>query len=114
MKATLSVNGWQRRWTVSGYANELFDRRIFAARVKISWLLSIQKQVVMFCFVAFMLCNMDRVNMSIAILPMAQEFGWSNATQGLIQSSFFWGYLLTQVLGKKSEGRVTIKNHYNN
>lgn len=55
--------------------------------------------VVGFCFVAFLLCNMDRVNMSVSILPMAEEFGWSDATKGLVQSSFFWGYLLTQVLG---------------
>jgi hypothetical protein len=38
-----------------------------------------------------------QVNMSIAILPMSAEYGWSPATVGLIQSSFFWGYLLTQV-----------------
>lgn len=65
----LSV-GWKRRWTI-----------------------------VSMCFVAFMLCNMDRVNMSIAILPMAESFSWSSATIGLVQSSFFWGYLLTQILG---------------
>lgn len=41
--------------------------------------------------------NMDRVNMSVAILPMKTEFGWDSATMGLVQSSFFWGYLLTQV-----------------
>ncbi|KAF9612103.1 hypothetical protein IFM89_038082 [Coptis chinensis] len=39
---------------------------------------------------------MDRVNMSIAILPMSAEYNWNPATVGLIQSSFFWGYLLTQ------------------
>ncbi|PKI40003.1 hypothetical protein CRG98_039666 [Punica granatum] len=55
--------------------------------------------IVLLCFAAFLLCNMDRVNMSIAILPMSQEFGWNSATVGLIQSSFFWGYLLTQILG---------------
>lgn len=36
--------------------------------------------------------------MSIAILPMSKEYNWNSATVGLIQSSFFWGYLLTQVL----------------
>lgn len=41
--------------------------------------------------------NLLQVNMSIAILPMAAEFNWNPATVGLIQSSFFWGYLLTQV-----------------
>ncbi|XP_030540881.1 ascorbate transporter, chloroplastic [Rhodamnia argentea] len=55
--------------------------------------------IVLLCFTAFLLCNMDRVNMSIAILPMSQEFGWNSATVGLIQSSFFWGYLLTQIVG---------------
>ena len=35
--------------------------------------------------------------MSIAILPMAAEYKWNAATVGLVQSSFFWGYLLTQV-----------------
>lgn len=38
-----------------------------------------------------------QVNMSIAILPMSADFNWNPATVGLIQSSFFWGYLLTQV-----------------
>ncbi|PSR95064.1 Sodium-dependent phosphate transport protein [Actinidia chinensis var. chinensis] len=55
--------------------------------------------IVILCFSAFLLCNMDRVNMSIAILPMSQEFNWNPSTVGLIQSSFFWGYLLTQVAG---------------
>lgn len=55
--------------------------------------------IVLLCFFAFLLCNMDRVNMSIAILPMSKEFNWSSTTVGLVQSSFFWGYLLTQVVG---------------
>lgn len=55
--------------------------------------------IVLLCFASFLLCNMDRVNMSIAILPMSKEFNWNSATVGLIQSSFFWGYLLTQILG---------------
>ncbi|GMH22460.1 hypothetical protein Nepgr_024303 [Nepenthes gracilis] len=55
--------------------------------------------IVLLCFTAFLLCNMDRVNMSIAILPMSQDFNWNSATVGLIQSSFFWGYLLTQIIG---------------
>ncbi|GAX83160.1 hypothetical protein CEUSTIGMA_g10586.t1 [Chlamydomonas eustigma] len=64
------ITGWRKRWTI-----------------------------VLLCFVAFMLCNMDRVNMSIAILPMSQQYAWDSTTVGLVQSSFFWGYLLTQVAG---------------
>ncbi|KAJ9188325.1 hypothetical protein P3X46_003691 [Hevea brasiliensis] len=55
--------------------------------------------IVLLCFMAFLSCNMDRVNMSIAILPMSQEFNWNSATVGLIQSSFFWGCLMTQAFG---------------
>ncbi|OIW09551.1 hypothetical protein TanjilG_30870 [Lupinus angustifolius] len=55
--------------------------------------------IVILCFSAFLLCNMDRVNMSIAILPMSAEYNWNPSTVGLIQSSFFWGYLLTQIAG---------------
>ncbi|XP_015873810.1 sodium-dependent phosphate transport protein 1, chloroplastic [Ziziphus jujuba] len=55
--------------------------------------------IVVLCFSAFLLCNMDRVNMSIAILPMSAEFNWNPTTVGLIQSSFFCGYLLTQIAG---------------
>ncbi|KAL0035485.1 hypothetical protein WJX77_008313 [Trebouxia sp. C0004] len=69
-QAVSTPSRWKRRWTI-----------------------------IALCFIAFMLCNMDRVNMSIAILPMAQQYGWDTATIGIVQSSFFWGYLLTQVLG---------------
>lgn len=34
--------------------------------------------------------------MSVAVIPMAAEFGWSNVERGLVSSSFFWGYSLTQ------------------
>lgn len=51
----------------------------------------------------------DKVNMSVAILPMSQQFGWSASVAGLVQSSFFWGYMLSQVpagyLANKYSGR---------
>lgn len=48
---------------------------------------------------AFVLCNMDKVNISVAIIPMADDFGWSSTVSGLVQSSFFFGYMLTQIPG---------------
>lgn len=48
---------------------------------------------------AFVLGNMDKVNMSVAVIPMAHELGWSGLERGLVSSSFFWGYTLTQVPG---------------
>ena len=31
-----------------------------------------------------------RANLSVAVEPMQQIYGWSNATQGWVLSSFFW------------------------
>ncbi|TKY47126.1 Sodium-dependent phosphate transport protein 1 [Spatholobus suberectus] len=71
------------------------------AEVEAKWWQVFPKRwvIVILCFSAFLLCNMDRVNMSIAILPMSAEYNWNPSTVGLIQSSFFWGYLLTQIAG---------------
>ncbi|GIL88401.1 hypothetical protein Vretimale_15008 [Volvox reticuliferus] len=54
-------------------------------------------KVVTMMAVAFVLCNMDKVNMSVAVIPMASELGWSATERGLVSSSFFWGYSLTQL-----------------
>lgn len=56
-------------------------------------------RVVLLCFASFVICNCDRINISVAILPMAKYYGWSQTTVGIIQSSFFWGYVLTQIPG---------------
>ena len=51
------------------------------------------------CFLSTFVCYIDRVNMSVAIIPMAEEFKWDQTTKGIVLSSFFYGYLATQVLG---------------
>jgi ACS family sodium-dependent inorganic phosphate cotransporter len=56
-------------------------------------------RVVFGAALAFVVCNMDKVNMSVAIIPMAQEYGWSAGVAGLVQSAFFWGYILCQLPG---------------
>ncbi|KAJ6940382.1 hypothetical protein NC651_006507 [Populus alba x Populus x berolinensis] len=85
--------------------------------------------IVLLCFTAFLLCNMDRilcvrdnsswklgtvhfnckVNMSIAILPMSQEFDWNSVTVGLSQSLFFGGYLLTQGVAMPAMNNILSK-----
>lgn len=54
-------------------------------------------RIVLMMSMAFVLCNMDKVNMSVAVIPMARDLGWSATERGLVSSSFFWGYSLTQV-----------------
>ena len=56
-------------------------------------------------FFSVFICYIDRVNISIAIIPMAEEFGWSMQTQGIVLSSFFIGYLLLQVVGGRLADR---------
>lgn len=58
---------------------------------------------------AFLICNMDKVNMSIAVVPMARDLGWSPTVSGLVQSSFYYGYSLAQfpsgILAKRLTGQ---------
>ncbi len=61
--------------------------------------------VVGFSFLAVFICYMDRVNISVAIIPMAKDLGWDPATQGTVLSAFFVGYLATQVLGGRLSDR---------
>ena len=61
--------------------------------------------VVLLTFVSVFICYIDRVNISVAIIPMAEEFGWSLQTQGFVLSSFFIGYLLLQIVGGRLADR---------
>lgn len=55
--------------------------------------------MVLHCFLSFVVCNIDRINLSVAIIPMAKTFAWSESTKGLVQSVFFLGYMTTQIAG---------------
>ena len=48
---------------------------------------------------AMMLGNVDRICLSVAILPLAAEMGWAEGAQGIVQSAFLWGYVSTQLIG---------------
>jgi MFS transporter, ACS family, solute carrier family 17 (sodium-dependent inorganic phosphate cotransporter), other len=55
--------------------------------------------MVLLCFFSIFICYIDRVNISVAIIPMAKQFGWTDTQRGLVLSSFFAGYMITQLLG---------------
>ncbi|CAG8840617.1 20568_t:CDS:2, partial [Cetraspora pellucida] len=40
-----------------------------------------------------------RSNLAIAIVYMSKEFNWNHSTQGLVSSSFYFGYITTQIIG---------------
>ena len=48
--------------------------------------------------VAFV-CSVDRAAMSVTILPMSQQFGWDSSVKGAVSSSFFAGYMITNIFG---------------
>lgn len=52
--------------------------------------------IVILCFCAVFVCYIDRVNISVAIIPMQEAFGWSETTKGFVLSSFFVGYMIMQ------------------
>lgn len=48
---------------------------------------------------AWFLSYADRVNMSVASIPMQAEFGWDETTKGVVMGSVFLGYIGSQLLG---------------
>ena len=68
--APSAPRGWQRRYTLVGL-----------------------------CFVGTFICYIDRVNISLAAIAMQNEFGWTDTVKGYVLSSFFIGYIATQVPG---------------
>jgi len=55
--------------------------------------------MVFMLFFGIVLCYIYRVVLSVAIVPMAKEFHWSESIKGYVLSSFFWGYIVTQLPG---------------
>jgi Sugar phosphate permease len=68
--------------------------------------------VMLLCFMAAFICYMDRVSISIAVVAMQEQYGYSETTKGLILSSFFLGYCLFQIpsgyLANRFGGRLTL------
>jgi MFS transporter, ACS family, tartrate transporter len=54
-------------------------------------------RVVPFCFLLYILCYVDRINVSFAALTMNHDLGLSAYVYGLAAGAFFWGYCLLEV-----------------
>eukprot|EP00041_Stephanoeca_diplocostata_P007592 m.109001 g.109001 ORF g.109001 m.109001 type:complete len:360 (+) comp16953_c0_seq2:238-1317(+) len=57
------------------------------------------RRVLAVCVVTVFIGLCDRVQISVAIIHMAQELHWSLSEQGAVLAAFFYGYTLTQVWG---------------
>ena len=55
--------------------------------------------VVGLCAAVSLICSIDRASISVAIVPMAEQYGWSDSAKGAISSSFFAGYTITNLVG---------------
>ena len=56
-------------------------------------------RLIFMSFLAVFICYIDRVNISVAIIPMQEQFGWSDSQTGIIFSSFYMGYFFTMAIG---------------
>lgn len=55
--------------------------------------------LVFLCALASGLSYCDRVNLSVAVVSMSEALHWSERDKATVLGSFFWGYLLSQMLG---------------
>ncbi len=56
-------------------------------------------KVIFLSFVAVFICYIDRVNISVAIIPMQEQFGWSELQVGIVLGTFYVGYMISMTLG---------------
>ena len=54
--------------------------------------------VVVLCCAAVFISYIDRTNISVAAIPMKEQFKWTETTKGIVLSSFFVGYILLQIV----------------
>ena len=56
-------------------------------------------KVIFLSFIAVFICYIDRVNISVAIIPMQEQFGWSELQVGIVLGTFYFGYMISMTLG---------------
>lgn len=71
-----------------------------------------QKKTLLFCFFAYVVTYLIRVNISVALPVLAADVGMPATTQGIVSGAFLWCYALGQLffgrLGDKLSGKKMI------
>jgi MFS transporter, ACS family, solute carrier family 17 (sodium-dependent inorganic phosphate cotransporter), other len=62
--------------------------------------------IVVHCFLSFVLHAGDKIAISVAIVPIANELNFTQLTKGMVQAAFFVGYCTTQVCGGRLADRI--------
>ncbi|RAS80738.1 MFS transporter [Priestia endophytica] len=69
-------------------------------------------RITVMIFVLYLIANVDRSNISMAIPDMAKDLSLSSAATGVLLSAFFWGYIITQIpgglLASKYSAKMTV------
>ncbi len=68
-----------------------------AATLEKATLRKVYLRLIPYCFVLYILCYVDRINVSFAALTMNRDLGLSAYVYGLAAGAFFWGYCLLEV-----------------
>ena len=66
-------------------------------------------KVIILTVAAVFICYIDRVVISLAIIPMSEEAGWNETQKGIILGSFYIGYMVTQIYGGVVSDRIGAK-----
>jgi ACS family sodium-dependent inorganic phosphate cotransporter len=69
------------------------------AREKTSTAWGRRHTILALCVMAMFIAYTDRVNISVAVVAMRTEFGWTQTVKGLVLSSFFIGYMVFMIPG---------------
>ena len=68
-----------------------------ASDIERTTLRKVYLRLVPYCFLIYILCYIDRINVSFASLTMNKDIGLSAYIYGLTAGAFFWGYCLLEV-----------------
>ena len=63
-------------------------------------------KVIALTILAVFICYIDRVVISLTIIPMGEELGWTQTEKGIVLGSFYAAYMLTQIYGGALSDRI--------